>query len=105
MRGNLPRVRIDDIVITPHENDIVLGTHGRSIIVLDDATLLEKTDAAVLAEEVHLFPARPATEYYEMRMLPFPGAAKFAAPNPDYGAFISYTSKVFIMQRNSTTRS
>ena len=71
----------------------MLGTHGRSIIVLDDATLLEKADAAVLAEEVHLFPARPATEYYEMRMLPFPGAAKFAAPNPDYGAFISYYLK------------
>jgi photosystem II stability/assembly factor-like uncharacterized protein len=90
VRGNLPRVRIDDILITPRENDIVLGTHGRSIIVLDDATLLEKADAAALAEEVHLFPTPQATEYYEMRMLPTPGAAKFTGPNPDYGALITY---------------
>ena len=91
--GNLPPVRIDDILITPRENDIVLGTHGRSIIVLDDATLLEKADAAVLSEEVHLFPPRPAVEYYEMRILPFPGASKFAGPNPDYGALITYYLK------------
>jgi hypothetical protein len=60
VRGNLPRVRIDDIVITPRENDIVLGTPGRSIIVLDDATFLENAVPAVLTEDVHLFPARQA---------------------------------------------
>ena len=32
--------------------------------------------------EAHLFPIRPATAYYEARMLPVPGAAKFAGPNP-----------------------
>ncbi len=90
VRGNLPRVRIDDILITPRENDIVLGTHGRSIIVLDDATLLEQADRSALADDVHLFPARQATAFYEMRMLPTPGSARFTGPNPEYGALITY---------------
>jgi photosystem II stability/assembly factor-like uncharacterized protein len=102
VRGNLPRVRIDDILITPRENDIVLGTHGRSIIVLDDATLLENAVPAVLTEDVHLFPTRQATEYYEMRMLPSPGAAKFAGPNPDSGALIAYYIKSAPASSNAT---
>jgi photosystem II stability/assembly factor-like uncharacterized protein len=93
VKGNLPRVRIDDILVTPRDNDLILGTHGRSIIVLDDVILLEKTDAGVLSEDVHLFPTRPATEYYEMRMLPSPGAAKYSGPNPPYGALITYYLK------------
>src|SRR4051794_1515777 len=93
VRGNLPRVRIDDILVTRAGNDLVLGTHGRSIIVLDDITMLERSDAAVLSEEAHLFAPRPATEYYEMRALPAPGAAKFSGPNPDYGALITYYLK------------
>ena len=93
VRGNLPRVRIDDIVITPRENDLILGTHGRSIIVLDDIAMLEGADSAALNEEVHLFPPRPAIEYYQMRMLPSPGAAKFSGPNPDYGALVTYHIK------------
>jgi photosystem II stability/assembly factor-like uncharacterized protein len=92
VRGNLPRVRIDDILVSP-TNDIVLGTHGRSIIILDDAGLLERSDEKVMAEDVHLFPPRPATQYYEMRNLPSPGAFKYSGPNPDYGALISYYVK------------
>jgi photosystem II stability/assembly factor-like uncharacterized protein len=93
VRGNLPPVRIDDILINARNDDLILGTHGRSIIVLDDIAMLERSDPAVLSEEAHLFPPRPATEYYEMRRLPSPGAAKFSGANPDYGALITYYLK------------
>ena len=93
VRGNLPRVRIDDILVSLRDNDLILGTHGRSIIVLDDMTMVEKTDATVLGEDAHLFPVRPATEYYETRMLPSPGAAKYTGPNPPYGALVTYYLK------------
>jgi photosystem II stability/assembly factor-like uncharacterized protein len=93
VRGNLPRVRIDDILVTRRENDLILGTHGRSIIVLDDMSMLEQADATVLERDAHLFPTRPATEYYEMRMLPSPGAGKYSGPNPPYGALITYYLK------------
>ena len=59
---------------------------------------------AVLTEDVHLFPTRQATEYYEMRMLPSPGAAKFAGPNPDSGALITYSIKSPPASSNATVK-
>jgi photosystem II stability/assembly factor-like uncharacterized protein len=90
LRGKLPRVPVDDIVFNEKANDLVLGTHGRSIIILDDVTPLEHLTPAVMTSDAHLFPLRAATQYYEMRMLPTPGASEFAGPNPPYGALITY---------------
>src|SRR2546425_5710076 len=93
MEGTLPRVRIDDVLINARDNDLILGTHGRSIIVLDDVSMLEHVTPAVLTEAVHLFPARTATEHYMMRALPAPGAFKFSGPNPEEGALVTYYLK------------
>jgi photosystem II stability/assembly factor-like uncharacterized protein len=90
VRGNLPRVPVDDIVLNERTNDVVLGTHGRSIIILDDAAVLEHLTDKVLTTEAYLFPMRSALQYYEARMLPTPGASEFSAPNPEYGALITY---------------
>ncbi|MCL4847837.1 MAG: glycosyl hydrolase [Acidobacteria bacterium] len=90
--GSLPRVPIDDIVVEERYNDLVLGTHGRSIIVLDDVTPLEHLEEAARGD-AHLFPIAAATQYYEQRLLPVPGAAKFSGPNPAAGALITYFLK------------
>jgi len=90
VHGNLPRVPVDDIVLNERTNDLILGTHGRSIIVLDDVSMLEQLSDRVLTAEAHLFPIRPATQYYEARLLPVPGASEFSGPNPEYGAIITY---------------
>jgi len=89
----LPRAPIDDIIVNARENDVILGTHGRSIIILDDIAFLEKTDKNVLASEAYLFPPRESVQYYEKRQLPRPGASEFMGPNPDYGALITYYLK------------
>lgn len=91
--GNLPRVRVDDIVINPGNNDLILGTHGRGIIILDDITMLENLNQTVLNSEAFLFPMREATLYFETREDQSIGSAKFSAPNPDYGALITYYLK------------
>ena len=52
-----------DIVIHPRENDLILGTHGRSIWILDDASPLQQMNAQVLAESAHLFGMRPALRF------------------------------------------
>ena len=38
MEGGFPTVPVDDLVIHPRDNDLVVGTHGRSIYILDDLT-------------------------------------------------------------------
>jgi hypothetical protein len=85
LKNNLPRVPIDDIVIHPRENDLILGTHGRSIWILDDITALEQ-----LTGETRLFDVRPATEWRLMDAKTAIGHGFYIAENPPYGALITY---------------
>lgn len=92
LKNNLPTVPVDDIVIHPRENDLVIGTHGRSIWILDDITPLEHLTAEVLAAPAHLFPVRTATIFNVYSPQGWsPGA--FSAPNPPVGALIRYYLK------------
>lgn len=86
--GKLPPVSIDDIVVHPRTLDIVLGTHGRSLIVLDDTRLLANGDPESGATRV-ISPGT-ATMAYARRSLPAAGAARFAGENPSAGAVITY---------------
>jgi photosystem II stability/assembly factor-like uncharacterized protein len=88
--GALPRVRVDDIAIHPKSRDLVLGTHGRSIIVLDDVGLFDRGAPVAVAADAVLYPIRPAVERFITRVLPTPGARTFQAPNPPSGAIITY---------------
>ena len=47
IKQNLPTVPVDDILIHPRDNDLILGTHGRSIWVMDDITPIEQMNKAV----------------------------------------------------------
>ncbi len=89
--GALPRVRVDDIAVHPRHKDLVLGTHGRSIIVLDDISLFDRGMPVAAAGQAVLYPIRPAVERFITRILPTPGARNFQAPNPPAGALITYT--------------
>jgi len=88
--GTLPRVRVDDIIVHPTRRDLVLGTHGRSIIVLDDLGLFDRGAPVAAAGDAVLYPIRPAMQRFITRVLPTPGARTFQAPNPPPGAIITY---------------
>jgi hypothetical protein len=59
LRQNLPPSSMRDLVI--HENDLVVGTHGRSIWVLDDISPLRELATATSAGKPHLFSPSLAT--------------------------------------------
>ena len=61
--NGLPVVRIDDVVVHPRDNDLVLATHGRSIWIMDDVTPLQMATSDVLADAVHLFEPREAVQW------------------------------------------
>jgi photosystem II stability/assembly factor-like uncharacterized protein len=50
---NLPPVSMRDMQF--HDNDLVLGTHGRGIWILDDISVLRQVAAGVAAEDAHLY--------------------------------------------------
>jgi len=93
MKMNLPTVPVDDIAIHPRDNDLVLGTHGRSIWILDDIAPLEQLDAKVLGEALHLFNVRPATAWRMYGHKGNTGHKFFLAKNPPYGALITFYLK------------
>jgi photosystem II stability/assembly factor-like uncharacterized protein len=57
---NLPDVQVSDIAVT--ERDIVLGTHGRSIFVLDDVAPLREFRSSIADSTLYLY--KP---YYAVR--------------------------------------
>ncbi|MDR3698517.1 MAG: hypothetical protein P4L56_02710 [Candidatus Sulfopaludibacter sp.] len=95
---NLPTVAVRDITIHPRDNDLILGTHGRSIWILDDVTPLQQINDQVLGESAYLFSMRPALRFdggggRGGGGIGMGGNKPFAGPNPPYGAAITYYLK------------
>ena len=89
--NNLPPVGVRDMVIHPRDPALVLATHGRGVIVLDDLTPWRQLSASMLQEKVAFF-ERPAT------ILRDPGAGgdwfggmgNYVAGNPSSAAQVIY---------------
>jgi photosystem II stability/assembly factor-like uncharacterized protein len=54
MNGGMPFAPVHDLVIHPRDNEIVIGTHGRSIYIGDVSHLQQLTEE-ILNKNVHLF--------------------------------------------------
>jgi photosystem II stability/assembly factor-like uncharacterized protein len=92
LRLNMPATSIRDLVI--HDDDIAVGTHGRSFWILDDITPLRQIEPAVATSEAFLFKPELA---YRVRWnnntdTPLPPEEP-AGKNPPDGAIINYYLK------------
>jgi photosystem II stability/assembly factor-like uncharacterized protein len=86
----LPTVPVHDLQIHPRDRELIAGTHGRSIWIVDIAPLEQLTDA-VLAADAHLFEPRTAYQFGEPRVGGgSPGHKAFRGSSPSYGAEIVY---------------
>ncbi len=86
---NLPHTSMRDLWI--HDDDLIVGTHGRSFWILDDIAPLREAANLAANTEIHLF--TPASTYRIQRDTytdtPLPPDEPFAANPPD-GAVIDY---------------
>ena len=89
LKNNLPVVPVDDILVHPRDNDLLVGTHGRSFWIMADVTPLEHLSTEMLAEAGRVFPSQPSTMWTQMGDWPFYGAT-YSAPNPPRGARVRY---------------
>ena len=92
-KSNFPIVPVDDIAVQPRANDLIFGTHGRSIWILDDITSLEQLREEVLSSSSYLFDIRPALIFNPFSHKGNLGHKVFVAPNPPFGAIINYYLK------------
>jgi photosystem II stability/assembly factor-like uncharacterized protein len=94
LRGGLPVIAVRDLALHKRADDLVVGTFGRGIYVLDDYTPLRNIKADTLAQDSHLFPVSDALMYIRSSTaVGSQGASHFLAPNPAYGATITYFTK------------
>ncbi|WP_282042616.1 WD40/YVTN/BNR-like repeat-containing protein [Winogradskyella flava] len=99
LKGNVPTISFRDLAIQKRENDLVAASFGRGFYILDDYTTLRHTSKNDLNAEGKLFPIRDAWWYIQKSHLSFEhnkgsqGDSHFIAPNPDFGALITYYLK------------
>jgi photosystem II stability/assembly factor-like uncharacterized protein len=88
---NLPTVPVHDLQIHPRDRELIAGTHGRSIWVVDVAPLQQLTDD-VMTASVHAFESAPQFQYTELRDLGpgIDGHQPWNGDNAQYGASIRY---------------
>jgi len=98
LKGGLPTIQVRDLNIQKRENDLVVGTFGRGIYILDNYTPLRQLKPEMLKQEAQLFPVKDALMYIQSQPLglrgkSFQGESFFAAENPPFGATFSYYLK------------
>jgi photosystem II stability/assembly factor-like uncharacterized protein len=97
MRGGLPTIQIRDLIIQKRENDLVVGTFGRGIYILDNYTPLRLVTPEMLKADA-LLPVKDALMYIQAQPLggrgkSFQGESFFTAENPTFGATFTYYLK------------
>lgn len=92
LRLNMPATSIRDLVI--HNDDVVVGTHGRSFWILDDITPLRQLTPTTTNSPAHLFAPQVAYRYKRNvnTDTPLPPDEP-VGQNPPDGAIINYYLK------------
>ena len=88
--GNFPSVAVRDIAIQDRDSDLVLGTHGRGIWVVDDISPLRSIDDAMLEKEAAFVASRPVQQRISSFGGTVEGDARFVGDNPSNAAVITY---------------
>jgi photosystem II stability/assembly factor-like uncharacterized protein len=98
LNGGIPTIQVRDLAIQKRENDLVAGTFGRGIYILDDYSALRTASPDTLNGDSALFPVRNALSYIPASPLGgrgkgMQGEAFYTAPNPPFGAIVTYHLK------------
>lgn len=89
-RSNLPTVPVYGIALHPRNNDLILGTFGRGVWILDDLGPVQQA-AEAMAQGAFLFDARPARQFNPAHDRWWMwGDRRFWGENPRFGAALSF---------------
>ncbi len=98
LEGGVPTISFRDIELQRRDNDLVGATFGRGFYVLDDYSSLREIAEGALDSDAALFPVRDAWWYVpyvpmQARGKPSLGSDDYTAPNPPFGALLTYYLK------------
>jgi len=89
--NNMPSVAVHSIEMQKATNDLVMGTHGRGVIIIDDISPLRELTEEIMAKKVHFFKSAP-TQMVESSGFSgsFGGETQFVGANKPRSAQIKY---------------
>ena len=98
LTGGFPSIAVRDLAIQKREGDLAVATFGRGFYILDDLTALRHATPQSLDAEAELYPVRrPLLLMPEaplgIRGKAFQGDSFFTAPNPPFGAVLTWYLK------------
>ncbi len=89
--NNVPAVAIHFIDLQKRTNDLVLGTHGRGVIIIDDISPLRQVNPEVLTKKLHFFDTEPTVMVDQSGFSGrFGSETEFVGQNPSSAAQIKY---------------
>jgi photosystem II stability/assembly factor-like uncharacterized protein len=93
MMSNLPHTPMYWIDIQEHFNDLVLGTYGRGIWILDDISPFQQMNKSIIEKDMHLFNVKSSYRFHNVTssLQMFPEAS--TGSDPPSGASINYWLK------------
>ncbi len=110
LKANFPTIAVRDIEIQRRESDLVIGTFGRGIYILDDYSPLRTPTDKVAQAEATLFPIRDPWLYIEGDLWGTSGGKAFngenfwVADNPPFGAVFTYVLRDGLKSLSDTRR-
>ncbi|HXC72408.1 MAG TPA: hypothetical protein VN644_20645 [Pyrinomonadaceae bacterium] len=104
LKGGLPTIAVADLSIQKRENDLVIGTFGRGIYILDDYTPLRLLKPETVRQDAAVFPVKDALMYIQSQPLggrgkSFQGERYYTADNPPFGATMTWYLKEALKTR------
>jgi len=90
MKTGLPTVAIHDLIIHPREGDLIAGTHGRSLYIMDDISPLRQLSDEISKKPIHIFDNRVATNWHTFTTGRGQTVFEFRGENPLHGAIINF---------------
>ena len=88
--GGFPTVAVNDLVVHPRDNDLVLATHGRGVWILDQVNALQEMTPDVAARASHLFTVEDAEQIRYRSERGHTGNMIYEGANPPDGALLDY---------------
>ena len=102
LSGGVATISFRDLAIQRRENDLVGASFGRGFYIFDDYSVLRHVSEEQLRQEAILFPPRKAWWYIPRRLGVIQGASHYTAPNPPFGAVLTYYLKDALATRKAT---
>ncbi len=92
-KNKVPQTGVYDMAFQPDGNDLILATHGRGIIIIDDLTPIRSLNKEILDQEFAFLPLRPFYFSSETGLQDFASDAEFIGPNAPSSAAVCYYLK------------